>query len=904
MADQALWVELPTGMTAPLSRVDGNGAFDVSLNTDVMPLRAALWSGAEPPHAAATWIGALAVAGATEHHVTVRVDWPEVATAPPTVQALARSGAPLNVHLASGRPSLLAWRRYQRRQAGAATAVRPQASSSCAANGCGVTASTLCERCQAPRCADHVRGLSGGHALCGRCLDLELTAIVASAVRSSRAADAAATLRRWAQAPNPPSVAQYLLGLLEADAGTHDQALGLLEPLLRRTDHLVRGFTGRVARIRTHRATQAVEAGDMVTAATLVAGALELDPSLPAARAASPLLRDWQVVASIRAGRVDEAIQLWQADLDRRPTDARLVHRLAILTYRRASELAARADAGDHTIDMAVLEGAWRPALGLWAVTLFSEAFWTGWRADRHTEAGLQLSDDDLTQIRSAYERRFAQDLRDATERARTGRPDLVALWSNLVVQWSFERRVATAIQDHLAASPVDGWPSGWCPGPTFLDTLARNETTQGAVLAMRKALVGNLSATAEPLRRYLSPLGRQHYLIETSQYERAVQELLPLADWPQAVELLGVAWSAKCDEALTARDCNAAVDAFEQAKRYGTPDGALLDRLIDRLVDTIMDRVESASPPDFDAAIDAFTRGIAVLGDDERLTAHLAGVLRRRSVRAFNNDRTADAVADIRRAVELQPNDPDMRGGAGIVLSAYAVELHDAGRTSEAATVAREAEAYLFEPEVAENLTVYYRKAGRPGDVVRIRKALYARDPSDTEQRHLLHVALHNLGVDHANAKRWDPAISALREALTIEAEATTRGELISVLRSKAASLADGDHWGDAIRAQEEALAVERTAELVRDLAYLHAAYGRSLADKGQWSAAFRELSTARGLNDDQDVRHVLAIIHLRHAVALSNQNDLAGGRRAIEEAYRLDPNDSQIRDIYNNTH
>lgn len=108
------------------------------------------------------------------------------------------------------------------------------------------------------------------------------------------------------------------------------------------------------------------------------------------------------------------------------------------------------------------------------------------------------------------------------------------------------------------------------------------------------------------------------------------------------------------------------------------------------------------------------------------------------------------------------------------------------------------DAETFLLHAAVLRN-------AGRPDQALQVLKDGYMRNSSNTDLRHAYCVALHNRGVEMANADRYDQSIDLLKQALNVENSEDTRKMLSQAYQLRANNKAKyQDRYGTIADLQE----------------------------------------------------------------------------------------------------
>lgn len=711
------------------------------------------------------------------------------ASGPPIFSAGATDGAPLQIVLHRGQRGRLEERRM-RRQATIRRAGHDPAAiqgKACLRETCRRSVVAQCGQCRRAFCQDDGHVAPGQVARCTVCLDATLGQVVAVAVRSDRLETAEKVLESWADGESAPPAGRRLLGLVRAQQGDYDGALGLLAPLAEHTAG-PQSLAVPLAHAHLGRAAQAAERDAFVAAAVDVAAALRYAPDLTEARRVLPLLKDWQVLACIQDGRLTEAIELWDQDLRRRPTDLTIIHRLAILYYRSATVIGVGSGPGGRAQDARTGAAHWRIALAYWACVLHSTAFWAAWRTRRGDDASQGVGDEVIVDVRRAHEEQLLQDLRDLVAAAREASGTAAAQpFEELELLWGLEMRTAATMTECAQTGGLSRWPTGFACGPLMLEQLSRTEEGRPLVAAVRGAASTLRHPAGVRLERYLSPLGRAHFLLGENRLDRAIAELEPLATRPEARVLLASALCSKASDHAEVKRWDDALATYERAGKLGANLGPWVGSVVDASIKAAR-RVTDDDRPDYDAAIRILERGHALTPGQKELRSNLGATYAQRARVANNAHRYEDAATYIRAALGYAPDDAQSLHFARITFGNLAASIIDK-EPDRAIELLKESLSYESDTETTQILSglcfSHALKIAQSGNLPRAIALMQdelrfdpevTTPPTESAGRHRLHVALHNLGMEAANDERWDDAIRIFLLALNVENATDTR--------------------------------------------------------------------------------------------------------------------------------
>jgi len=178
--------------------------------------------------------------------------------------------------------------------------------------------------------------------------------------------------------------------------------------------------------------------------------------------------------AILKAGRREEAANIWEKALKQNPDDLAIWHNLAVLYYWHATHLEENGKFADAS-------KKWQKAIGYWAGILARDSFWREWAIKRATACGVQEPDfteivelgfmtyflsnllsqyqkfgrvlepdrvesylGDVTKVREGLEKQFRNHF---AEKARTLKNDAAEMYEQLLLDCSHELSVARLLE-------------------------------------------------------------------------------------------------------------------------------------------------------------------------------------------------------------------------------------------------------------------------------------------------------------------------------------------------------------------------------------------------------------------------------------------------------------------------
>lgn len=210
-----------------------------------------------------------------------------------------------------------------------------------------------------------------------------------------------------------------------------------------------------------------------------------------------------------------------------------------------------------------------------------------------------------------------------------------------------------------------------------------------------------------------------------------------------------------------------------------------------------------SVAPTDPDRAIMLVKEGLSYEQNEETSNI-LAIMLIERGINLARAKNRQRAIECVRESFQYSPgpDHPPTVEAARAFLKGFwhkeASEALDKNQYSQAVDAAREALQYVDNSDTRQIVAVCLFRAGRQDDAIQELRGALARDRSNQEVKHQLHVWLHNRAVELANADRHDSAIDYFRQSLELENSPDTRRMLAQVYGNRAVTkFQRGDSWG-----------------------------------------------------------------------------------------------------------
>ena len=559
-------------------------------------------------------------------------------------------------------------------------------------DACGAPADCFCAVCGAPRCPDHGLRSMGGAFRCPDCVAYLATGAARSAARTDNQAVVADALLDW----NHTTDARRERGLLLAQLGDLDGAIAQFDGL--EGADLEQNVARSISSVYLQRAVVRATAGDLAAAEADIVAGFHFDPSNAAEPIVSGLVSEWRLLETASAGRASDVLSEWMTALAQRPTDVALIHHAAITSV----QLAVAETASERVADF------WRLAFACWAAVLASPAFWDLLKA----RTGRVVSADDLIATRESQDEAMRQRVRDAGSTSREdGDPTATTDYDALEAAWGLELRVALLVSHFMveASAPVPGsLPRGFACGPLMLDLMGRSEQGRELVAGFRNELTNAAGSAASHLKKYLSPMGAYHHLLDEGRLDLAIDGLEKVATWPEAQTLLAAALVSKAQAFHDAHAWEDELSYLERAATQGADLSAEASRIAD-VAEAWTREILTDDDPDNDREVlTILERGLRLAPSSIGLRANLAATYVRFGRHANNNKHFDEAVTLGRDALKYAPSDRDTLHAVHIICAnaAFAlVESTEPAVLARAVDLAKEALRYEETAEARELL-------------------------------------------------------------------------------------------------------------------------------------------------------------------------------------------------------
>lgn len=784
--------------------------------------------------------------------------------------------------------------------------------SRCSFPGCVESSNQVCPLCGCSWCQNHVIPQGSLRSICIPCAEKLARQLLSAAAKSNNISAALSPVAALEQQAASASVAQLLKGLIYAEQGKVIESIELLEPLASGPTS-TQDIRQKISRLNLTRATQKATDNDLSGAAQDIAKAFSFDPDLKTHPAALPLFT-WQALSEVINGNLPGAVRIWEQELQNRPGDFNLIHNLAVIYYRLACEREQQELSTGNIDPKNTTEIYWKKVVAFWPVILYSRNFWDAWIPRRLEITQAEVNNEDISQIRKTIEESLTQDFRNyEDEWNKKGTPSKVKQFHNLDVTWGLERETAKILGDLALEYRVSTWPRGFTCGPSMLETMATYPGTKPVVIALRQALPNFTDSSGQRLQKFLSPMGRHQYLIDTNLLDQAIEELETVQAWPQAQILLGYAQSLKGAELLHMNDLEAALLILEKAESNGANVTSYTNQMVALSISFSKENLDHLNnAPDgidhtklFDHGILVLERVHTLIGSEPTLCAELAANLGVQSRMALKAGRIDESEKIIRRSVLLNPQDEQAKKSACIVMFNIAVALADQN------------------PDRA----LYY-----------IQQSLtFQNGEEDRKDASGFLFMLASKAVDN---KRRQQAVQYMMEAIRYDPDQSTaatvseaKRRIKNYLKSEAGDANQDNRERQALGLLEEARNYGDDAELLYFIAILYGnmgqleeklkflsmayredpsnsnireAYHISLHNRGvqyanqdRYDQAINDLISSLKIIDNNDTRKMLAQCYALRGVQKANNGDRYGAINDIDQALKYDPYNSDFRTL-----
>lgn len=786
--------------------------------------------------------------------------------------------------------------------------------SSCSFPACAESSNHVCPLCGCSWCQNHVISQGTLRPICIPCAEKLAHQLLSAAAKSNKLSAALSPVAALERQSASASIAQLLKGLIYAEQGDTVESIELLEPIASGPTS-TQSIRQKISRLSLKRATQKATDNDLSGAAQDIAKAFSFDPDLKTHPAALPL-STWQALSEVINGNLQGAIHIWEQELQNRPTDLNLIHNLAVIYYRLASEREEQELSTGNIDQQNTTETYWKNVIALWSAILYSRNFWDSWISRRFEITQTEVTSEDISQIRKTVEEGLTQDFRNyEDEWNKKGITSKVKQFHNMDVIWGLERETAKILGDLALEYRVSSWPHGFTCGPNMLTTLSSYPGAKPIVVSLLQALPNFLGSSGQRLQKYLSPMGRYNYLIDTNLLDQAIEELEAVKTWPQAQTLLGYAQSLKGGELLHMDDLEAALHLLEKAKSNGGDIQPYTNQIVELSLNFSKDNVDRFINASDDMSPDKlFGQGVLTLervhtliGDEPRLCSELAASLALQSRMAIKDDRLDDAEKLIRRAYQMNPQDGQTKKSASVVMFNIAVALAD--RNPDRALY------YIQQSLAFQSSEEDFKDASR----FLFRLALKAADNKRRQQaiQYMMESLKHNLeqqtSANASEAKRIiknylkSEAITALnenneRKGVGLLEEARNYGDDAELLYLMAVAYGNMGRMDDRIQFLSAAYGLDPSDQTIRQ-AYHVSLHNRGVeyANRDRYDQAIKDITLALQIINSDDTRQMLAQCYANRGVYKANNGDRYGAINDIDQALKYDPYNQHIRSLRN---
>ncbi|WP_433799555.1 tetratricopeptide repeat protein [Actinomycetospora sp. CA-084318] len=627
-------------------------------------------------------------------------------------------------------------------------------------------------------------------------------AIARCALECHRSAPAIAVLDAHAAASIEAAVG---LGALHARAGELDEALRLLTgPSEAEPDR----WRPTMLALHLEQLSRATRRGDLADAVIAGRRALEhADDSGLEARLTT-VVTELEALAGTEETTTPTAMVAWDARLRQRPTDLAVIHHTAVLAERTL--LRGDVPAGEEQRLLSLLVESW-------ASVLHSPAYWVRLKE----RSGRVVGVDERAELRRRLGTGLVRLLRDAGIAHGPASP--------AETTWGVEMRTAGAVASLVPARHVQAWPAGYTAGPLLLERVAesgRDGASMGAELA-RLADRMDVEA-AVTVRDLLSPSRVIRHLLDAGLLDEAVEEVARRDDGTPDAPRRGLVQEVHLRLALRHVDessLSRAAAPFLAAGRAGAelaPHAATVREAVSARASELV----RESDDNHREAVELMTAARALLPQDDGFDADL-GARQTQLGRWLNNQRDYEAAVPVlREAHRLAPQDETARHFAQVGLANLARELVDRDAAadrrrgieiltesvsmaprgsarsearSDAADMLVDAGLSFFDKNAFDRAAELFRSALTFEDTPTVWKALGAshskrqryeeaaevlgngvsKHPGDLGLRENWGIALHNAGIAHVDAGRYEGGVSFLQHALRAHPNDSTRQSL-----------------------------------------------------------------------------------------------------------------------------
>ncbi len=557
----------------------------------------------------------------------------------------------------------------------------------CLISGCREPVAGRCALCGRPYCGEHGGPAHGYGGLCRECYAQMLEGMVAACGQAGQLPAAISALDGAAGArpgSGDPPERHYYGGLARAAGADLDGGIGELQTALSRNGQsglLAGPAKHALALVHSARGVRRLAAQDTLGAVDDLREAVNLAEDSTAQRSVLAALVHQSAYAYWQAGRLTDALREWEEAQRSDMQDGQVAHYLAIAYYRLACEAEAQ--------DPASADTYWRQAIAHWVQVLLDRPYWEQWAAARGQAIG-QVDESQIQEMRQDLIARLRADFRDyRTRYLEQKRPDQAARHARLEV--AFVRELRSAEEMAAARDARGGGSPRVAGGPLLIDRW------QG--LPGGPALAGEAKALARTnfkLASYLSPLGAAYTMVkDLKRYDDALVDLRrylkdQLAD-TQARELFVEALLARAHELDESGSPEAALALLEEAAGTKVQAGQVLPYLAQVAIRSAQPMLENDDKIQGAITILERLRSAYSIADNE-FKALLAQAYFKRGLLRNKQEDHAGSLADLRKAMEIDPNNEAAKQNLVAAMMNRAAELNQREQYDEALKLINEA--------------------------------------------------------------------------------------------------------------------------------------------------------------------------------------------------------------------
>jgi tetratricopeptide (TPR) repeat protein len=532
---------------------------------------------------------------------------------------------------------------------------------------------------------------------CNVCEETTVRFLVCSLTQAGNTGEIEKTLNELIKHRHSPYL-KYYLGLVKAQAGNLDDSINLMESLadrLKTNQEYRRLFTS----ILTKRASRQIKSKnfynaiqDLILAAEISPGDSLIEQSLSLANSIDILS---QVTSNSNSEALEKVVQTYRKIQKRQPDNNTIIHNLAVLSYRLASE-------AEEQKKQKVADTAWRETIANWSLLVSSESFWTQWAGREKLFYDIPVKAEDTKALRTEIRERLLQDFRlFRSQYGEVNDTKAVQRHREYEVLFLLETKTAAALRRlvNIFHQKNITPPVSICCGPLMLETLGLTPAVREIIKEARTQQFSE--ERIKELEDCLSPTGRIEILIETNWLEQAETELDTLivknpSDSDLCHKMVRVQIALAKQSAAT-QQFDTAVKKLEKGLRYAGEKREIEDVTATIFLDEakrIMDSGEQEKV--IDQAISLLEKGRKLATHNTTLAQELARHYAQRAISVNNQNKYEAARKDIHNAFILDNNNGLALQNGVTIYRNLAINLANAGQWSEAIDVVNEGLRYL----------------------------------------------------------------------------------------------------------------------------------------------------------------------------------------------------------------